>query len=272
MCPCVVHGTSSNSRQSSEFVSCVQVHHVLVSLLCCTVSIQRLALLSFTCTHFPTFTLFLVHVCFVSPLSSSFSSSPIQCQSLPVVVIVHVTQQPAAEATIFWDNAFAEAVRYLLFLCLLSPCYSFISLLLFTLYTCIQNREQFVVPEVVPWPKVADALGYYFLAHTGRGLTHQNLDYLGRKLLGVGGYACYSRCGLCVWWVVKSVTIAIVVQNMNQYISRVLSEYVHVICLHAVTQGVHVHCMCTCDLFVKKVPTVYPANNTICQWATLVNL
>ena len=51
----------------------------------------------------------------------------------------------------------------------------------------VQNREQFVVPEVVPWSKVADALGYYFLAHTGRGLTHQNLDYLGRKLLGVGG-------------------------------------------------------------------------------------
>ena len=53
----------------------------------------------------------------------------------------------------------------------------------------MQNREQFVVPEVVPWPNVADALGYYFLAHTGHGLTYQNLDYLGRKLLGVG------RCG-----------------------------------------------------------------------------
>lgn len=31
--------------------------------------------------------------------------------SLPVVVIVHVTQQPPAEATIFWDNAFAETVK-----------------------------------------------------------------------------------------------------------------------------------------------------------------
>ena len=30
--------------------------------------------------------------------------------SLPVLVIVHVTQQPPAEATIFWDNAFSEAV------------------------------------------------------------------------------------------------------------------------------------------------------------------
>ena len=39
----------------------------------------------------------------------------LQCQSLPVVVIVHVTQQPAAEATIFWDNAFAEAVQHYFF-------------------------------------------------------------------------------------------------------------------------------------------------------------
>ncbi len=30
--------------------------------------------------------------------------------SLPVVVIVHVTQMPQAEATIFWDDAFADPV------------------------------------------------------------------------------------------------------------------------------------------------------------------
>ena len=35
----------------------------------------------------------------------------VKTSSLPVVVIVHVTQQPPAEATIFWDNAFAETVR-----------------------------------------------------------------------------------------------------------------------------------------------------------------
>ena len=34
----------------------------------------------------------------------------VRAMSLPVVVIVHVTQQPPAEATIFWDNAFSEAV------------------------------------------------------------------------------------------------------------------------------------------------------------------
>ena len=34
----------------------------------------------------------------------------VKTSSLPVVVIVHVTQQPQAEATIFWDDAFAETV------------------------------------------------------------------------------------------------------------------------------------------------------------------
>ncbi|XP_019862806.1 PREDICTED: signal transducer and activator of transcription 5B-like, partial [Amphimedon queenslandica] len=81
---------------------------------------------------------------------------PVMCQSLPVVVIVHVTQQPAAEATIFWDNSFAEP-----------------------------NREPFVVPEVVSWPRVSEALNHYFQTISGRGLTPRNLDYLGRKLLGV---------------------------------------------------------------------------------------
>ena len=32
--------------------------------------------------------------------------------SHPVVIIVHVSQQPLAEFTIFWDNAFAEVVSY----------------------------------------------------------------------------------------------------------------------------------------------------------------
>ena len=31
--------------------------------------------------------------------------------SLPVVVIVHVNQQPDAEATVLWDNAFAMPDR-----------------------------------------------------------------------------------------------------------------------------------------------------------------
>jgi signal transducer and activator of transcription 5B len=77
--------------------------------------------------------------------------------SLPVVVIVHVTQQPPAEATIFWDNSFAAS-----------------------------DRDPFVIPESVPWSRLSEALNCYFHANTGRGLTPPNLDYLGRKLLGVG--------------------------------------------------------------------------------------
>ena len=34
----------------------------------------------------------------------------VKTSSLPVVVIVHALQRPQAEVTIFWDNAFAEAV------------------------------------------------------------------------------------------------------------------------------------------------------------------
>lgn len=93
--------------------------------------------------------------------------------SLPVVVIVHVTQQPPAEATIFWDNSFAS-----------------------------NDREPFVVPESIPWPSLSEALNCYFHANTGRGLTPPNLDYLGRKLLGVGAeedlsQSMISRTQLC---------------------------------------------------------------------------
>ena len=38
-----------------------------------------------------------------------------QCLSLPVVVVVHGSQQPAAEATIFWDNSFADPVSNILY-------------------------------------------------------------------------------------------------------------------------------------------------------------
>lgn len=49
-----------------------------------------------------------------------------------------------------------------------------------------QNREPFAVPETVPWPRLSEALNCFFHANCGRGLTAQNLDYLGRKLLNIG--------------------------------------------------------------------------------------
>lgn len=77
--------------------------------------------------------------------------------SLPVVVTVHVTQQPQAEATIFWDNSFAEI-----------------------------SREPFIVPESIAWSHLSESLHCFFHANCGRGLTQQQLDYLGRKVMGVG--------------------------------------------------------------------------------------
>lgn len=82
---------------------------------------------------------------------------PVRELSLPVVVTVHVTQQPHAEATIFWDNAFAEP-----------------------------NREPFSMPDSVAWQRLSEALNCFFHSNCGRGLTAQQLDYLGRKILGLG--------------------------------------------------------------------------------------
>ena len=51
----------------------------------------------------------------------------------------------------------------------------------------VQNREQFVVPVVVPWSKVADALGYYIFPGSHWAWPHSSEHYLVWKLLGVGG-------------------------------------------------------------------------------------
>ena len=64
----------------------------------------------------------------------------------------------------------------------------------------LQSREPFHVPDTAEWPRLSEALHCFFHANTGRGLTPQNLDYLGRKLLGAGmlcGYVC-SCVGMCV--------------------------------------------------------------------------
>ena len=61
-----------------------------------------------------------------------------------------------------------------------------------------QNRDPFVVPDAVPWPQLAEALNCFCHAHTGRGLIPQNLDYLGRKLLGIGVYKSLKATSCCV--------------------------------------------------------------------------
>lgn len=73
--------------------------------------------------------------------------------SLPVVVIVHGNQEPHAWATVTWDNAFAEP-----------------------------GRVPFLVPDKVPWPRVAEALSVKFKSQTGRALSEQSLCFLADKV------------------------------------------------------------------------------------------
>uniref|UniRef100_A0A7N6A438 Signal transducer and activator of transcription n=1 Tax=Anabas testudineus TaxID=64144 RepID=A0A7N6A438_ANATE len=74
--------------------------------------------------------------------------------SLPVVVIVHGSQDNNATATVLWDNAFAEP-----------------------------GRVPFVVPDKVLWPQLCEALDMKYKAemHSGRGLSEDNLVFLAQK-------------------------------------------------------------------------------------------
>uniref|UniRef100_A0A087XYL8 Signal transducer and activator of transcription n=1 Tax=Poecilia formosa TaxID=48698 RepID=A0A087XYL8_POEFO len=74
--------------------------------------------------------------------------------SLPVVVIVHGSQDNNATATVLWDNAFAEP-----------------------------GRVPFLVPDKVLWTQLCEALDMKYKAemHSGRGLTEDNLVFLAQK-------------------------------------------------------------------------------------------
>ncbi|KAG2461114.1 STA5B protein, partial [Polypterus senegalus] len=74
--------------------------------------------------------------------------------SLPVVVIVHGSQDNNATATVLWDNAFAEP-----------------------------GRVPFIVPDKVLWPQLCDALNMKFKAEvqSNRGLSEENLVFLAQK-------------------------------------------------------------------------------------------
>ncbi|KAA0707155.1 Signal transducer and activator of transcription 5B [Triplophysa tibetana] len=78
-----------------------------------------------------------------------------QTISLPVVVIVHGSQEINAMATVIWDCAFSEP-----------------------------NRIPFVVPERVPWKQMCDALSSKFMSEvqTERALDRYNLHFLAQKI------------------------------------------------------------------------------------------
>uniref|UniRef100_A0A8C1G945 Signal transducer and activator of transcription n=2 Tax=Cyprinus carpio TaxID=7962 RepID=A0A8C1G945_CYPCA len=79
----------------------------------------------------------------------------IQAISLPVVVIVHGSQEINAMATIIWDCAFSEP-----------------------------NRIPFIVPERVPWKQMCEALSSKFMSEvqTQRCLDRYNLHFLAQKI------------------------------------------------------------------------------------------
>uniref|UniRef100_A0A8C7WQH5 Signal transducer and activator of transcription n=1 Tax=Oryzias sinensis TaxID=183150 RepID=A0A8C7WQH5_9TELE len=74
--------------------------------------------------------------------------------SLPVVVIVHGSQDNNATATVLWDNAFAEP-----------------------------GRVPFLVPDKVLWPQLCDAINMKYKAEvqSNRGLSEENLVFLAQK-------------------------------------------------------------------------------------------
>lgn len=71
--------------------------------------------------------------------------------SLPIVVIVHLNQEPQALPTIIWDNASAEIERV---------------------------PGSFVVPDRVCWDLLSSALNAKFASATGGPLTNENLKCL----------------------------------------------------------------------------------------------
>uniref|UniRef100_A0A7D9NLR1 Signal transducer and activator of transcription n=1 Tax=Xenopus tropicalis TaxID=8364 RepID=A0A7D9NLR1_XENTR len=91
----------------------------------------------------------------IRPLLHNYPAPATQTLSLPVVVIVHGSQDNNATATVLWDNAFAEP-----------------------------GRVPFVVPDKVVWPQLCDALNMKFKAEvqSNRGLSDENLVFLAQKL------------------------------------------------------------------------------------------
>nr|XP_008517474.1 PREDICTED: signal transducer and activator of transcription 5B [Equus przewalskii] len=93
--------------------------------------------------------------------------------SLPVVVIVHGSQDNNATATVLWDNAFAEP-----------------------------GRVPFAVPDKVLWPQLCEALNMKFKAEvqSNRGLTKENLVFLAQKLFNSSSSHLEDYNSMAVSW------------------------------------------------------------------------
>ncbi|XP_067824993.1 signal transducer and activator of transcription 5B-like isoform X2 [Heptranchias perlo] len=93
--------------------------------------------------------------------------------SLPVVVIVHGSQDNNATATVLWDNAFAEP-----------------------------GRVPFVVPDKVIWPQLCEALNMKFKAEvqSNRGLSEENLVFLAQKAFSSSATHADDYSNMTISW------------------------------------------------------------------------
>uniref|UniRef100_UPI00398F8C55 signal transducer and activator of transcription 5B-like isoform X1 n=2 Tax=Pristiophorus japonicus TaxID=55135 RepID=UPI00398F8C55 len=93
--------------------------------------------------------------------------------SLPVVVIVHGSQDNNATATVLWDNAFAEP-----------------------------GRVPFVVPDKVLWPQLCEALNMKFKAEvqSNRGLSEENLVFLAQKAFSSSATHADDYSNMTISW------------------------------------------------------------------------
>lgn len=75
--------------------------------------------------------------------------------TLPIVIIVHLHQEPLSWGTITWDNAFS-----------------------------IIGRQDFYVPDKVSWSHLADVLNMKFTSETNKSLSSDAVKYLCEKAFG----------------------------------------------------------------------------------------
>nr|XP_061838118.1 inactive phospholipase C-like protein 2 [Nerophis lumbriciformis] len=93
--------------------------------------------------------------------------------SLPVVVIVHGSQDNNATATVLWDNAFAEP-----------------------------GRVPFLVPDKVLWPQLCEAINMKYKAEvqSNRGLSEENLVFLAQKAFGSTSTSVEDDRNMAMTW------------------------------------------------------------------------
>ncbi|XP_038642507.1 signal transducer and activator of transcription 5B-like isoform X2 [Scyliorhinus canicula] len=114
-------------------------------------------------------------VLFSSELSITGSEMKchVQATSLPIVVIVHGSQDNNATATILWDNAFSEI-----------------------------DRLPFHVPDRVSWPQMCETLNMKFMAEvqSTQGLCKEHFVFLAQKIFDEQSYSMEDFTNRMLSW------------------------------------------------------------------------